>query len=109
MTDSYWCAGRKIGRSLAEAVDWVQKNPEKWKHNTVYLDMEPGTEAINVDADIRDEIAKAQEDAKSDIQVLTEAVQQLSAALLRTQLEASVKLDEIKAEIAELRKGRLGD
>lgn len=49
-----------------------------------------------------DDEVTAEEDAKSETQVLREALQLLSKALLRFKFEASAEIEELKARVAAL-------
>ncbi len=98
--DIYWIKnGPRIGHSMAETVAWAKANRMSFAASSIMLDMGDGGESIDVTNDVRDELAKLEDDAKSELQLLTEAVQQLTQALLRTQLEVSLRLEKIEAKL----------
>ncbi len=85
--------------SKAEVVAWAVHDRAAFRDTHIWL-VENGFHVTDVSTDIADELAKIDDDAKSEIEVIREALQQLSAAHLRLSLETSSAIESLRAEIA---------
>lgn len=106
MTDRYAVIGETIGSTLHEAATWALGHPSKWAALPIILHIDGEEHGIDVDADVRDLIESWRDNAKSDVQVLREALQQLSAAFTRHTFEASAQIEALTKRIEALEAGK---
>jgi hypothetical protein len=88
--------GTLIATSLEDAAHWAQQHPEKYKKSSIWRIDEDGIPVV-VDSDVQDLLVTWAEDAKSEVEVLREALADLKAytdrEILKLRMEVSLAME----------------